>query len=139
MNPRWYSWNAKKIIWDHLGIRLGPRAGCPRGFKLFNFRTSWNHLRFKIYCQNIRETTKIFKKINETRSQKKMRSFFLKPFGFHQLWIICNMKPLLVSQKLTGFHFTQGNPILMIKTGTFEKCWQHPSTILRRVCFSTIS
>ena len=56
----------------------GDPAGCPSGFKLFYFRTSWNHLGFKIYCQNIRETTNNFKKKLMKPGQKKMRSFFLK-------------------------------------------------------------
>jgi len=60
-------------------------------------------------------------------------------FRFHQMWKFFNLKPLLVSQKLTGFHFTTGNPILIVDPGTFENCWQQPSAILRRVWFSQMS
>ena len=63
----------------------------------------------------------------------------VKPLRFQRIGITCNLKPLLVSQKLSGFRFAKGNPILMIETGTSENCWQQPSAILRRVCFSVMS
>ena len=60
-------------------LRPSGPAGCLRGFNLFFCQVSWNHPRFQFYpAKNIRETTETIKNINETRSQKKMRGFYLK-------------------------------------------------------------
>ena len=94
------SWNQggfmkckNKIIWNHLGIRLGPRTVVPtfaprearsegrsdgpraqpdaQVVSIFFFALHEYHLGFKIYCQNIREYHQKFqKKSMKSRSQK---------------------------------------------------------------------
>ena len=77
--PRWYSWSAKKKSWNHLGIRLGPRASAPAlGPSLgarwvsiyFIFELHEYHQSFKFSCQKIREYPQNFQKINEIQVQK---------------------------------------------------------------------
>ena len=68
-----------------LDIRLRPRAIAstqPDTQVVSNYFIfpSWNHLCFKIYCQIFVKPSKIEKKINETRTQKKLRGLYLKPF-----------------------------------------------------------
>ena len=89
------SWNhggihevRQKKSWNQLGICLGPRASAPalgpkqipNWFQLIflpNFmKPPWFQ---DLLPKSIRETTKTAKKISETRTQKKMPGFPLKP------------------------------------------------------------
>ena len=90
------SWNhggfmkfGKKKSWNHLGIRLGPRAGAeargpnqmPKWFQLFFAEVHEYHHGLKIYCQKVLvNTTKTVQKINEYQVTKikKYAGFLLK-------------------------------------------------------------
>ena len=39
----------------------------------------------------------------------------VKPQKFHKKWLSTYLKPLEVSQKVTNFHFTLGNPPLSVQ------------------------
>ena len=92
-NLGWYSWNQTKKIetsraprWalgppfvaSLLSPALGP-SGVPEKFQFIFLSGFMKPPKVSIFApKNIRETPETIKKINETRSQKKMRGFLLK-------------------------------------------------------------
>ena len=92
-NPRLYTWSAKKKL-TPLGHSAAPsrrRSGpaeYPSGFNLFHLI---NHLCFKIYCQIFVKPSKIEKKVNETRTQKKLHGLCLKPFRVSSIKKLSNL------------------------------------------------
>ena len=88
--PKWYSWSAKKKNWNHLATRLGSRAGAER-FALhsgpraqpggqvvsiyFYFALHETTLVSRFLTKIVVKPPRRFKKIIETRSQKKKTRF----------------------------------------------------------------
>ena len=76
----------KKINWKLSGATLGPRASAPalgpsaapESFQFIFLSGFMKSPKVSIFLpKNIRETNETIKKINETRSEKKMRGFYL--------------------------------------------------------------
>ena len=67
--------------------RSGP-AEYPSGFNLFHLI---NLLCFKIYCQIFVKPSKIERKVNETRTPKKLHGLCLKPFRVSSIKKLSNL------------------------------------------------
>ena len=75
--PRWAL--GPPFVASLLSPALGP-SGVPEKFQFIFLSGFMKPPKVSIFApKNIRETPETIKKINETRSQKKMRGFLLKP------------------------------------------------------------